>query len=178
MDSNLYTMTIPPMRKAIVALDKILDKAAVFVATKNTPRHNYESAMLGARLTFDQFSLVMQVQRVSDNAKGGAARLAGIEAPSFEDTETTFAELKERLAKTIAFLDTIQSEDVAGHDDRKVTVHYFPGKHFMAIDYAREYLMPNFYFHVVTAYAILRNNGLDIGKADYIDGLTLHDDNA
>lgn len=163
------------MKKRILALDTILDKAAALAESKRTERHNYESALLNMRLTFDQFPLVMQVQRVSDNAKGGAARLAGIEAPSFEDNEKTFAELKVRLAKTVEFLDTIRPEDVAGHDDRKVTLHYFPGKYLTAGDYAREYLMPNFYFHVVTAYAILRNNGLAIGKSDYIDGLTLHD---
>lgn len=176
MHSDLYTMTIPAMKKAIMALDTILDKGAELAESKRTERHNYESALLHMRLTFDQFPLVMQVQRVSDNAKAGAARLAGIQPPSFEDTEKTFAELKERLAKTVAFLDTIRPEDVAGQEERKVTLAYFPGKYLTALDYAREYLMPNFYFHVVTAYAILRNNGLHIGKADYIGGLTLHED--
>lgn len=176
MHADLYTTTIPAMKKAILALDKIVDKGAKLADSKRSERHNYESALLHARLTFDQFPLVMQVQRVSDNAKSGAARLAGIEPPVFEDTEKSFAELRERLAKTVAFLDTIRPEDVAGHEDRKVTLPYFPGKYLTAADYAREYLMPNFYFHVVTTYAILRNNGLDIGKADYIDGLSLKDD--
>src|SRR5437868_3266436 len=115
METNLYTATIPPMRKALSTLSKILDKAAAHAATKATerrPASYFEQALLHDRIIFDQFPLLMQVQRVSDNAKGGAARLAGIEPPKFEDTEKTIDELKARLEKTAAFLDSIKPEQI------------------------------------------------------------------
>ncbi len=174
-ETNLYTVTVPPMRTSLKALAGILDKASAHAESKRTPRRSYEDALLADRLVFDQFPLVMQVRIAADNAKLGAARLAGIEAPAFEDTESTVAELKERLDKTIAFLDTIKPDAVAGHEDRKVELPYFPGKHLKAFDYATQYLMPNFYFHVVTAYAILRKNGIALGKGDYLVDLVLHD---
>jgi len=178
METNLYSATIVPMRKTINAFIKILDKAASHAASKATARRPaayFESALLGDRLIFDQFPLVMQLQRVSDNAKNGAARLAGVEAPAMEDTETTFAELQQRLLKTMDFLDTLKPGDIAGQEERKVVLPYWNGKHLSAFEYATEYLMPNFYFHAVTAYSILRKNGVDVGKDDYIGGLPLKD---
>lgn len=175
-ETNLYTMTVPPMLKALDALSKILDKAATHAATKATerrPASYFENALLQSHLIFDQFPLVMQVQRVSDNAKGGAARLAGLEPPAFEDNEKTFGELKTRLEKTRAFLQSIKPQEIIGREETKVTLPYFAGKYFTAFEYATEYLMPNFYFHYVTAYSILRENGVVIGKNDYIGGLPL-----
>lgn len=177
-NTNLYTSTIPPMMKALRALLKILDKAVAHAATKATERRPaayFEEALLNDRLIFDQFPLIMQIQRISDNAKDGAARLAGIEAPRFEDSEKTILQLQERLKKTLDFLETIKPEQVIGQEERKVSLPYFAGTYFIAFEYAAEYLMPNFYFHYVTAYDILRKNGLDIGKADYIGGLSLKD---
>jgi hypothetical protein len=174
-ETNLYTITIPPMRSSLKALAAILDKAVEHAESKKTPRRAFEEALLSDRIVFDQFPLSLQIQIATDNAKGGAARLAGIEAPKFEDNEKTFAELKARIDKTIAFLDTVKPEQVAGQEARKVELPYFPGKHLTAFDYATQYLMPNFYFHLVTAFAILRKNGVAIGKGDYLLGLTLRD---
>lgn len=174
METNLYTMTIPPMRKMLSNLSGILDKANQHAHSKAgghfTPEVHTE-ALLNERLVFDQFDLKRQIQIVSDNAKGGAARIAGIEPPVFEDTEKTIEELKARLEKTIAFLDTIKPEQVVGQEARPVTLPYWPDKPMAAFDYATEYLLPNFYFHAVTAYSILRKNGVDLGKADYMGSI-------
>ena len=174
--TNLYTTTVPPMMKALGALSKILDKAAAHAASKATerrPASYFEAALLNDHLIFDQFSLLMQIQLVSDNAKNGVARIAGIEAPAMEDTEKTFSQLKERLAKTADFLKTILPEQLIGREEAKVSLPYWNGKSLTGFEYATEYLMPNFYFHLVTAYSILRKNGVDVGKDDYIGGLPL-----
>lgn len=164
------------MMKALGAFSNILDKAAAHAASKATkrrPASYFEDALLQSRLIFDQFSFLMQVQRVSDNAKNGIARIAGIEAPSFEDNEKTFAELKTRIEKTLAYLRTVKPEQIIGREDAQVTLPYYKDKYLTASEYASEYLMPNFYFHLVTAYSILRKNGVDVGKDDYIGGLPL-----
>jgi len=173
MTTNLYTVTIPPMMKALTALDKILDKAAAYAESKKTPKRSFEEALLNDRLIFDQFPLASQVRIACDNAKGGAARLAEAEIPSFEDNEKTVAELQARIEKTLAFLKTIEPEQVVGKEAVKVSLPYWDGKHTTGFEYATEYLMPNFFFHVVTAYAILRKNGVPLGKNDYIGGLPL-----
>jgi len=175
-ETNLYTITVPPVMKALGALSKILDKAAAHAASKATerrPASYFEAALLNDHLIFDQFSLLMQIQRVSDNAKNGVARIAGIEAPKMEDAEKTVAELQARIEKTLAFLKTIKPEQLIGWEEAKVSLPYWNGKSLTGFEYATEYLMPNFYFHLVTAYSILRKNGLDVGKDDYIGGLPL-----
>ena len=174
-ETNLYTITVPPMMKALGALSKILDKAAAYAESKKTPKRTFEEALLNDRLIFDQFSLLMQIQRVSDNAKNGIARIAGIEAPKMEDAEKTVAELQARIEKTLAFLKTIKPEQLIGREEAKVSLPYWNGKSLTGFEYATEYLMPNFYFHLVTAYSILRKNGVDVGKDDYIGGLPLKD---
>ena len=174
-ETNLYTITVPPMMKALGALSKILDKAAAYAESKKTPKRTFEEALLNDRLIFDQFSLLMQIQRVSDNAKNGIARIAGIEAPKMEDAEKTVAELQARIEKTLAFLKTIKPEQLIGREEAKVSLPYWNGKSLTGFEYATEYLLPNFYFHLVTAYSILRKNGVDVGKDDYIGGLPLKD---
>ena len=176
METNLYTITVPPFLKALDNLSKILDKAAAHAASKATerrPASYFEQALLNDRLIFDQFPLLMQVQRVSDNAKGGPARLAGIEGPKMEDAETTIAELKERLAKTSDFLKSIKPAQIIGKEDVKITLPYWRDKYLTGAEYATQQLIPNFYFHLTTAYSILRKNGVDVGKDDYIGGLPL-----
>lgn len=178
METNLYTITIPAIKRALENLSKILDKAEEHAASKATekrPTAVHMEALLNDRLIFDQFTLLRQIQVATDNAKGGAARLAGIEPPKFEDSESTVEELKTRIDKTIQFLDTITHEMVVGQEARKVELAYYAGKHFTAFDYATQYLLPNFYFHVVTAYDIARKNGVPIGKSDFIGSLSLHD---
>ena len=172
-EMNFYTATVPPMMKALGALSKILDKAAAYAESKKTPKRTFEEALLNDRLIFDQFSLLMQIQRVSDNAKNGIARIAGIEAPKMEDAEKTVAELQARIEKTLAFLKTIKPEQLIGREEAKVSLPYWNGKSLTGFEYATEYLMSNFYFHLVTAYSILRKNGVDVGKDDYIGGLPL-----
>lgn len=175
-ETNLYTVTVPVMQNALTALDKILDKAAAHAATKATERRpaaHFEDALLNDRLVFDQFPFVMQVRIACDNAKNGAARLAQVEAPVFEDNEKTIPELKNRIEKTLAFLKTIQPEQIVGNEGIKVTLPYWKDKYLTGFDYAIIYLIPNFFFHVTTAYAILRRNGIDVGKADFAGGLPL-----
>jgi|SRR5665213_4301121 len=172
-ETNFYTVTVPPMIKSLTALSGLLDKAAAHAAGKQLewhPKGMQEDALLNSRLISDQFPLIRQIQVASDNAKNGIARIAGIEAPKLEDTEKTFAELKTRLEKTVEFLKTIKPEQVIGQEGREVSLPYWEGKKASAFAYATEYLMPNFFFHVVTAYSILRTNGVTIGKSDFIGG--------
>lgn len=175
METNLYTITIPPMMKALENLSGILDKADAHASDKSMdwyPADKRSADLLQMRLVFDQFPLIRQIQIATDNAKGGAARIAGIEPPKFEDDEKTISELKARIEKTLDFMKTIKPEDVIGHEDRKVTLPYWQDKSLTAFDYVTEYLMPNFYFHLTTAYSILRANGVDLGKADYTGTLS------
>ena len=177
-ETNLYTITVPVMQKALQALDKILDKVTEMAATKaleRRPAPYFEDALLQSRLVFDQFPFIAQVRIACDNAKGGAARLAEVEIPAFEDNEKTVAELKARIEKTLAFLTTIKPEQLIGKENIKVTLPYWSGKHTTGFEYVTEYLLPNFFFHITTAYAILRKNGVPLGKSDYIGGLPLKD---
>lgn len=177
-ETNLYTITVPVMTKALQALSKILDKVSAHADSKKLewmPASKHEEAMLNDRIIFDQFPFVRQVQIACDNAKGGAARLAEIEIPKFEDNEKTIEELKARIEKTLAFLKTIKPSQIIGKEGVKVSLPYFAGKYFTGFEYATEYLIPNFFFHVTTAYSILRKNGVNLGKNDYIGGLSLKD---
>ena len=171
--TNLYSVTIPPMVKALGALKNILVKAKAHADTKKLSWADFEHALLTDKLVFNQFPFVKQVQVACDNAKGAAGRLAEVEIPKFEDTEKTFDELVARIDKTLAFVATIKPEQVIGKEDIKVTLPYWPDKHMTGFEYATEYVIPNFFFHVTTAYAILRKNGVDLGKEDYMGGLPL-----
>lgn len=173
-ETNLYTITVPPMMKSLKALAMILDKAEKHAKSKQQswhPKGMQESALLNSRLIADQFNLIRQVQVACDNAKFGTARIAGIEAPKYDDKEMTVKELKGRIDKTVKFLKTIKPQQMIGQEDRKVSLSWEPKKMMTAFGYATGYLLPNFYFHVTTAYDILRANGLQIGKSDYIGGM-------
>lgn len=175
-EANLYTITVPPMIKALRALSKILDKADAYAMSKASERHpaeKHKSALLNERLVFDQFNLTRQIQVACDNAKAGVGRLGGVDVPIFEDNEKIFEELKDRIEKTILFLETVKPEQIIGRENVRVTLPYHKDKHFTGFDYATEYLIPNFYFHVTTAYSILRKNGVPLGKADYMGKLSL-----
>ena len=167
----MYTATVPMMMRALEKLSALLDKADEFAKEKKIE----ESVLLNARLAPDQFPFTKQIQIASDNAKGCAGRLAGVEFPSFSNMETTIAELKERVQKTIDFLKTIRPEQIDGSDERMVEYPYAKGKSMTGYDYVTEHAIPNFLFHVVTAYSILRHNGVQIGKKDYIGPLSLKD---
>ncbi|MBY0473044.1 DUF1993 domain-containing protein [Patescibacteria group bacterium] len=164
---SVYEFTLPVFIKMLGGLKGVLKKAG---------EHGLDEAtLLNDRLAPDMFPLVKQVQVATDNAKGVAARLSGSEVPSYPDTETTLAELDARIDKTIAYLQSITKESFANAEQVQVTFPYFPGKFMAGFEYAREYAIPNFFFHVATAYAIIRKNGVAIGKADYMNGLPLQD---
>ena len=178
METNLYTVTIPPMIKALTALSGILDKADTHAKGKQLEWHPagmQEEALLSDRIISDQFPFVRQVQIACDNAKGAAARLAEIEIPTYEDTEKTVAELKARIDKTIEFVKSVKPEQIIGKEGIKISLPYWGGKHMTGFEYVTGYLMPNFYFHITTAYAILRKNGVTIGKSDFMGDLPLKD---
>jgi uncharacterized protein len=172
MQNMYYEMTVSIFKKSLSNLDGLLTKAEAFIASGATT----EEALLDARLAPDMFPLLKQVTIASDNAKGASARLAGVEVPVMEDTETTIAQLHERIAKTIAFLDTLTPEQFEDAAEREVRLKYYPEKHFVGADYLKEYALPNFFFHVTTAYGILRSVGLGNGKSDFLGTLTLRND--
>lgn len=163
----IFEFTVPVFVKGLGGMRGILLKAKEAGVD--------ETALLADRLAPDMFPLSRQVQIACDNAKNGAARLAGVEAPKHEDTEATIDELIACIDKTVAYLATITQESFAGAADRQVTLPYFPGKYLKGFDYAREHALPNFFFHLATAYGLVRKNGVAIGKADYINGLPLQD---
>ncbi|MFY1667971.1 DUF1993 domain-containing protein [Pseudomonas sp. Pseu.R1] len=166
MTISLYAASIPVFKQMLTALSAVLAKGEAHATAKNIQ----PDALLQARLYPDMFPLVRQVQIAVDFAKGAGARLSGIEAPKYEDTETTFAELQTLLSKVLAFLDTIQPEQVNGHEDREIVLR--PGtdkeKRLNTQAYLLHYSLPQFFFHVTTAYDLLRHNGVEVGKRDYI----------
>jgi hypothetical protein len=177
-ETNLYTISIPPMIKSLTALSGILDKLGDHAAGKQLEWHPagmQEDALLQSRLISDQFPFIRQVQVACDNAKGAAARLAGVENPVFEDNEKTVAELKGRIDKTISFVNTIKPEQIIGKEGIEISLPFWNGKKMSGFDYVTQQLLPNFYFHVTTAYAILRSNGVALGKSDYMGDLPLTD---
>lgn len=147
------------------ALSAILDKGAANAAARKID----PAVFLQARLAPDMYPLTRQVQIASDTAKGCGARLAGIDVPSYPDTETTFPELKARIDKTVAFLQGLDPARLAGSEDRTITMKFGPQERkFSGREYLLGFVLSNFYFHVTTAYAILRHNGVDVGKMDYL----------
>ena len=165
MPLSLYEASIPVYLRMSRNLIAILDKAGAHAKAEGMPL----STLAEARLAPDMHPLTRQIQMASDAAKGGAARLAGAEPPSMPDTETTFPELKERLAKTIAYLETIKPEQVDGGEDRTIELKFPNGAMtFTGRDFLLLFSMPNLFFHVTTAYDVLRNQGVPLGKMDYL----------
>lgn len=155
-------MTAQRLRALIVLIDK--------VQSESRANGTDESVILDARLTPDMFPFSRQIQIATDNAKGMACRLAGCEIPKYEDTEVTLDELKARLQKTIDYLGTFSEADFADAATAEARFPYFPGVKMVGEGYLFTYAIPNFMFHVVTAYDILRNAGYDIGKTDFMGG--------
>ena len=162
---SMYQASVPYFIRMLRNLRAIMEKGAAHASAKK-----FDTVVLvQARLAPDMLPFARQVQIASDNAKGCAARLAGIEPPKYEDMETTWDQLLERIDKTVAFLKTLKPEQVDGSEDRAITLTLRSGTlNFSGLDYLRFYAVPNFTFHVVTAYAILRHNGVEVGKADYL----------
>jgi uncharacterized protein len=171
MPLSMSQASLPVFEIHLNALAAILDKAEAYVAAKKID----PAVLLHSRLSPDMFDLVRQVQVAADHAKRGAARLAGVDPPSYEDNETTIDQLKARLAKTIAWLKTLDRKQIDAAADREIT---FPlggtnKGNMKGDDYLNHYVLPNFYFHVTAAYAILRHCGVDVGKRDFLGAIPM-----
>jgi len=165
MTISMYQASAPRLANMLRNLDAILAKAQAHATAKKID----PAVLLAARLFPDMLPLVKQVQIATDHAKGCVARLAGVEVPKFEDTEQTFEELQARIARIIAFVESFSPAQIDGSEERDIALKA-GGKElsFKGLPYLLGYAMPNFYFHLVTAYNILRHNGVEIGKRDYI----------
>ena len=165
MSLSMYQASVPVFIRMLTNLSAVLKKGEAHAQTKKI-----EPAVLtGARLAPDMFPLVRQIQIASDQVKGCAARLAGMEVPAYEDKEQSFADLYARIDKTIAFLKSVKAEQLNGSEDRNVQLPVRDKTITLkGQDYLFERVYPNFFFHVTTAYAILRHNGVDIGKGDFL----------
>jgi hypothetical protein len=166
---NLYDSTIPLFSKMLSNLERWLDKAATDAAQRKFD----PEILVSARLAPDQFPLLQQIQSACDATKYAAAKLAGKEAPSIPDTEKTLGELRARIATARAYLETFKREEFAGAEDRPCTHVWMEGKHLRGRDYVDHLVLPNLYFHLTTAYAILRHNGVPLGKEDFLGSLPL-----
>lgn len=164
-NTTIHRASIPVFLRALRILDTLLDKAQAYETEKGLA----PDSLVAARLADDMLPLSGQIQRASDASKLAGARLTGLQAPPFEDVETTFAQLHARIANTIAFLETIDPAALDGAADREVIVRGGKTERtFRGEDYLFGFAIPNFFFHVTTAYAILRHEGVQIGKLDYL----------
>jgi hypothetical protein len=164
---SLYDASIPGYARMLRNLTHFMDKAETYAAEEGVQLATLVEASLGHGMA----PLARQIQFASDSAKSGAARLAGLEPPSMPDTETTFPELRERIAKTIAFVETVKREQVDGQESREVVLKFPNGEmKFTGQDFLLNFSLPNFHFHVTTAYDILRSQGVPLGKMDFLAG--------
>jgi len=165
MTLSMYQASIPVFIRGLNNLSAILTKAETYAAEKKIE----PGVLINARLAPDMFPLSRQIQIATDGVKGCAARLAGIEIPSYPDTETTFSELQARISKTIAFIKSVTGAQIDGTEGRDIALKAGPRElKFKGQDYLLGFVIPNFYFHTTAAYAILRHNGLAIGKMDFL----------
>jgi hypothetical protein len=168
---NLYELTVPQLAKTLRNLDRWLKQAEQYAEARKFPVDN----LIQTRLAPDQFTLVKQVQTACDNAKFVPGRLSAKEWPAHADTETTFEQLHARIAAVLSYLDTFKAEDFAGADERKISLPWMQNKWMRGDEYVTQFGIPNFYFHISLAYAILRHNGVPLGKIDFIGGVPMHD---
>ncbi len=167
MPITLYAASIPVFRQMLTSLNDILVKAEAHAGAKKID----PNALLQARLFPDMFPLLRQVQLASDFAKGTSARLAGADVPVYEDKEQSFADLHARIAKTLAFIESLSPEQIDGRPEQEIVIQPdTPRERRFASQsvYLMHYGLPQFFFHVTTAYALLRHNGIDIGKRDFV----------
>ncbi len=165
MSVSLYDMTVPVFTRMLTSLLRLLDKAETDAAARK-----FDTLVLSeARLAPDMLPLRAQVMIATDHVKGCVSRLAGQPVPSWPDTEMSFAELRARIQKALDLLKTVSPEQLAGSEDRNVTLIQ-GGKEIamLGLDYVTQRALPNFFFHITTAYAILRHNGVPVGKRDYL----------
>lgn len=165
MTISMYQASVPVFTRMLNNLATILEKAAAHASAKKID----PGILINDRLYPDMLPLARQIMIASDTAKGGAARLAGIEPPKYEDNETSFPELIERLRKTIAYLNTLKPEQIDGSEKKTITLKVRDDMlTFEGLTFLLQRVLPNLYFHISIAYAILRHNGIDIGKKDYL----------
>jgi uncharacterized protein len=163
--------TITQFAKMLENLDRWLGTASAFAEKKKFP----PEVLAQSRLAPDQYELTRQVQSACDTAKYAAAYLSGQKAPSHPDSEHTIGELRARVQTCVQYLESVKPSEYAGAAERRVTPPWLGGKWFHGADYLMQLAVPNFYFHVTTAYAILRHNGVELGKMDYLGSLPIHD---
>lgn len=165
MSFSLYQSSVPVYERCLRALLAVLDKAELHATSRKFDSANY----LGVRLAPDMLPFVRQVQIACDNAKNASSRLAGVVAPAFEDKEASFADLRDRIGRTLAYLETLDAKAVDAGAEREIVFPVGPAKFKMhGGDYLLHFAMPNFYFHLTTAYDILRAAGVEIGKRDFL----------
>lgn len=165
MQISMYQLSIPVFIHNLENLSNIINKASEHAKNKTID----ESIFINARLSPDMFAFSRQVQIACDTVNTGIARLAEVEIPSHPDTETTFLQLQERISNTISFLQSIKPEQIDNKEDLKISyIQRKKERNFIGQPYLLNYVLPNLYFHITTAYAILRHNGVEIGKRDYL----------
>jgi len=166
--ATLYDVSIPALTRGLTNMSAILDKATAFAAAKKIDT----TVLAQTRLFPDMHPLSRQVQIACDTAKGAAGRLAGIEVPKHEDTETTLPELKARIGKTLDFLKTVTAAKIPADEARAIELKFPNGAwKFTALGYVNDFVLPNFYFHVSMTYALLRKSGVEIGKGDFLGAI-------
>jgi hypothetical protein len=161
---NLYDATVPIFTKLLGNVDKWIDKAAAFADAKKFD----VDVLATSRLAPNQYAFVRQIQAACDQAKFTVAKLTGKEPPAHPDTEKTMAEIRQRIHTVVDYLATFKREDFAGAEERPCSHSWMGGKSLRGGDYLDHFALPNFHFHLTTAYDILRHNGVDVGKMDYI----------
>ena len=162
---TMYDLTIPPLKRTLTNLSQLLKKGEAYAKAKDVD----PSILVESRLYIDMYPLKRQIQIATDMSKGAAARLAGIEIPVYEDNETTFEDLLARIEKTIAFLDGVTPQQLEGSESKQVTITIRKVDiQFIGLDYLQKWVLPNVYFHVTTAYNILRHQGVELGKSDFL----------
>jgi len=168
MAISIYDVCIPALTRGLANLSALLDKGAA-----NAEAKKFDTLVFAqARLFPDMHPLSRQVQIACDTAKGAGARLAQVEIPKHPDTETTFAELQARIAKTLDFLKALAPDQLQGAESREVEIKFPNGaRKFTGLSYLTEFVLPNFYFHVSMVYALLRTNGVDVGKGDFLGNI-------
>jgi hypothetical protein len=172
MTISMYETSVPVFVRVLQNMSAVLDKAAAHAAARKID----ESVFIHARLAPDMFALPRQVQIATDIVKGGAARLAGAEVPRWDDNETTFAELQARIAKAIDFVQAFGAAQIDGSEERDITFRLAgQDAHFKGLRYLLDFVLPNLYFHATTTYAILRHNGVEVGKMDFLGAAALGD---
>ena len=170
MPYSMSQASLPVFEINLTALSAVLDKAVAHAAAKKVD----PAVLLGWRLAPDMFALTRQVQVACDQAKNGAARLAGVEPPKFEDNETTVDQLKDRIAKTLTFVKGLDAKAIDASAEREITFPLGPSKGQMkGADYLNHFVLPNFYFHLTAAYAIVRHCGVELGKRDFLGAIPI-----